>query len=50
VRDLARGETDLMTSALPAYRRQCLDRWADYLDGWAPPLPKRAGGRPPKLR
>lgn len=29
-----------------AYRRACLARWQDYLDGWTPPSPQ--GGRRPR--
>lgn len=29
-----------------AYRQACLERWADYLDGWTPPKPPNRGGRP----
>ena len=49
-RDVARGPTVMMSPALIAYRQQCLDRWQEYMDGWAPPMPKRDNGRPPKLR
>ena len=48
-RDIERGARLMMTPAMLDYRRQCLDRWQDYLDGWTPPLPERDGGRPPKI-
>ncbi len=44
-RDIARGPTTLMRNGRLAYRRQCLDRWRDYLDGWTPPRPRQRSGR-----
>ena len=36
VRDLVRGPTTMMREGRLAYRRQCIERWQAYLDGWAP--------------
>jgi len=43
--DVERGISVMMSEERLAYRRACLDRWQDYLDGWTPGAP-RAGGRP----
>lgn len=35
-REVGRGETTMMRKGRLEYRRQCIERWRDYLEGWTP--------------
>lgn len=35
-RDLERGETTMMRAVRLAYRRRCIERWREYMEGWTP--------------
>lgn len=35
-RDLGRGPTTMLRAGRLVYRRQCVELWRAYLDGWTP--------------